>query len=100
MSLGIVTEHLISLIAKQVNDNGLVVWYHPDGAYAATPPVLNLADSLPTSTRAPRPARSSPTTRSVRSPWNAATSTANGTTASRHGPGRPGDMFSLFCISS
>ena len=35
MSPGIVTEHLISLIAKQVNDNGLVVWYDPDGAYAA-----------------------------------------------------------------
>ena len=26
MSLGIVTEHLISLIAKQVNDNGVVDW--------------------------------------------------------------------------
>lgn len=34
MSPGIVTEHLISLIAKQVNDNGLVVWYDPDGAFA------------------------------------------------------------------
>ncbi len=35
MSNGIVTKYLISLIAKQVNDNGLVVWYDPDGAYAA-----------------------------------------------------------------
>jgi hypothetical protein len=34
MSPGIVTEHLISLIAKQVNYNGLVVWYDPDGAFA------------------------------------------------------------------
>lgn len=34
MSLGIVTEHLISLISKQVNDNGLVVWYDPGGVYA------------------------------------------------------------------
>ena len=41
MSLGIVTEHLISLIAKQVNDNGLVVWYDPDGEYAAALPALN-----------------------------------------------------------
>jgi len=32
MSIGIVTEHLISLVIKQVNDNGLVVWYDPDGA--------------------------------------------------------------------
>ena len=45
MSLGIVTEHLISLIAKQVNDNGLVVWYDPDGAYAAALPSLNLSDT-------------------------------------------------------
>jgi len=45
MSLGIVTEHLISLIAKQVNDNGLVVWYDPDGAYAAALPALNLPDT-------------------------------------------------------
>jgi hypothetical protein len=29
MSVGTVTEHLIGLIAKQVNDNGLVVWYDP-----------------------------------------------------------------------
>ncbi len=45
MSLGIVTEHLTSLIAKQVNDNGLVVWYDPDGAYAAALPALNLPDT-------------------------------------------------------
>ena len=45
MSLGIVTEHLLSLIAKQVSDNGLVVWYDPDGAYAAALPSLNLPDT-------------------------------------------------------
>lgn len=45
MSLGIVTEHLISLIAKQVNDNGLVVWYDPDGVYAAALPSLTLPDT-------------------------------------------------------
>lgn len=32
--MGIVSEHLRNLIAKQVDDNGLVVWYDPDGAYA------------------------------------------------------------------
>lgn len=32
--MGIVTEHLIGLIAKQVDDRGLVVWYDPEGAYA------------------------------------------------------------------
>lgn len=45
MSIGIVTGHLISLIARQVNDNGLVVWYDPDGAYAAALPKLNLPDT-------------------------------------------------------
>ncbi len=42
---GIVTEHLIGLIAKQVNDNGLVVWYDPDGAYASAMAALNLPDT-------------------------------------------------------
>ena len=42
---GIVTEHLISLIAKQVNDNGLVVWYDPDGVYADALAVLDLPDT-------------------------------------------------------
>ncbi|MBW1912131.1 MAG: hypothetical protein JRI43_02955 [Deltaproteobacteria bacterium] len=32
--MGIVSEYLFNLIAKQVDDNGLVVWYDPDGAYA------------------------------------------------------------------
>ena len=41
MSHGIVTEHLISLVAKQVNDHGLVVWYDPDGVYADTLASLN-----------------------------------------------------------
>jgi hypothetical protein len=42
MSIGTVTEHLIGLIAKQVKDNGLVVWYDPDGVYADALPSLNL----------------------------------------------------------
>jgi len=45
MSNGIVTQHLISLIAKQVNANGLVVWYDPDGSYAAALPALDLPDT-------------------------------------------------------
>ncbi|HBL24226.1 MAG TPA: hypothetical protein DDZ40_08930 [Deltaproteobacteria bacterium] len=45
MGIGIVTKHLINLIAKQVNDNGLVVWYDPDGVYADVLPSLNLSDT-------------------------------------------------------
>ncbi len=45
MSKGIVTEHLISLIAKQVNDKGCVVWYDPDGAYESLLPALDLPDT-------------------------------------------------------
>jgi len=29
-----VTVYLISLIAKQVDENGLVVWYDPGGDYS------------------------------------------------------------------
>src|ERR1700750_974527 len=32
--MGIVTEHLRQLIAKQVNDRSLVVWYDPERYYA------------------------------------------------------------------
>jgi hypothetical protein len=45
MSIGIVTEHLISLIAKQVDDNGLVVWYDPDGTYADVAKILQIRDT-------------------------------------------------------
>ncbi len=45
MNSGVVTNHLISLIAKQVNDIGLVVWYDPEGAYADVVPALNLPDT-------------------------------------------------------
>ena len=31
--MGKVTDHLLSLIAKQVDDNGIVVWYDPERAY-------------------------------------------------------------------
>ncbi len=31
--MAVVTEHLVQLIAKQVDDKGLVVWYDPEQAY-------------------------------------------------------------------
>ncbi|MCX6091053.1 MAG: PglZ domain-containing protein [Candidatus Atribacteria bacterium] len=43
--MGIVSEYVCNLIAKQVNDNGLVVWYDPDGAYADVVAVLDLPDT-------------------------------------------------------
>lgn len=46
MNPGIVTQHIISLIARQVNDNGLVVWYDPDGAYEAALPALDLPNTV------------------------------------------------------
>jgi len=45
IKIGIVTEYLRNLLAKQVNDNGLVVWYDPDGVYADVVPSLNLPDT-------------------------------------------------------
>jgi hypothetical protein len=35
MSEGAVTRHLFDLIAKQVEDHRLVVWYDPERAYSA-----------------------------------------------------------------
>jgi hypothetical protein len=43
---GIVTQHLISLIAKQVEDNGLVVWHDPDHAYSEVAEALELSDTM------------------------------------------------------
>jgi hypothetical protein len=31
--VAVVTEHLLQLIARQVEDRGLVVWYDPERAY-------------------------------------------------------------------
>ena len=45
MSRGVVTEHLIGLIEKQVDDNGLVVWYDPDAAYSEVVKALELPDT-------------------------------------------------------
>jgi hypothetical protein len=38
--MGIVTEHLISIVSKHVTDHGIVVWYDPEGHYS------NFAESL------------------------------------------------------
>jgi len=35
MSQGVVSKHLYDLIAKQVDDHALVVWYDPEGHYRA-----------------------------------------------------------------
>ncbi|MFB1488526.1 MULTISPECIES: PglZ domain-containing protein [unclassified Thiocapsa] len=42
---GPVTKHLAQLIAKQVEDKGLVVWYDPERAYAAAAAELGLPDT-------------------------------------------------------
>ena len=38
--MGTVSDFLFNLVAKQVDDDGVVVWYDPDGVYveAAYPP--------------------------------------------------------------
>jgi len=43
--MGVVTEHLRNQIAKQVDDNGLVIWYDPNSVYASALPALNLPDT-------------------------------------------------------
>ena len=35
MSRGVVSKYLVGLIAKQVDDHALVVWYDPEGHYRA-----------------------------------------------------------------
>ena len=32
--MGIVSKYIHNLIAKQLNDNGIVVWYDPKGAWS------------------------------------------------------------------
>lgn len=41
MTTSIVTAHLVRLIAKQVDDKGLVVWHDPELAYDAVAAGLN-----------------------------------------------------------
>ena len=40
--MAVVTESLVQLIAKQVDEKGLVVWYDPEQAYAAAAAELSL----------------------------------------------------------
>src|SRR6266404_2053043 len=40
--MAVVTESLVQLIAKQVDDKGLVVWYDPEKAYGAVAAELQL----------------------------------------------------------
>ncbi|MFI5460913.1 MAG: PglZ domain-containing protein [Isosphaerales bacterium] len=43
--MAIVTDYLLQLIAKQVDDRGLVVWYDPEQAYDAAAAELHLANT-------------------------------------------------------
>jgi hypothetical protein len=45
MSHGVVTEYLKSLISKQVDDRGLVVWYDPEQACGAVVADLHLPNT-------------------------------------------------------
>lgn len=40
--MAVVTEHLVQLIVKQVDDRGLVVWYDPEQAYGSAAAELSL----------------------------------------------------------
>jgi hypothetical protein len=48
MNHGIVTDYLFQLIAKQVDDRGLVDWYDPEQAYVAVSAELNLPNATVT----------------------------------------------------
>lgn len=43
--MAVVTEHLVQLIAKQVDDKGLVVWYDPEQAYGSAAAELSLPNT-------------------------------------------------------
>ena len=43
--MAVVTESLVQLIAKQVDDQGLVVWYDPEQAYGAVAAELHLPNT-------------------------------------------------------
>ncbi len=45
MNRGVVTEHLVSLVARQVDDRGLVVWYDPEQAYGGAVADLQLPNT-------------------------------------------------------
>ena len=43
--MGTVSDYIFNLIAKQVDDYGLVVWYDPDGVHAEAANALDLPDT-------------------------------------------------------
>lgn len=43
--MGKITEYLISLITKQVDDKGIVVWYDPEKAYKGVIDHLSILDT-------------------------------------------------------
>ena len=43
--MGVVTESLVQLVAKQVDEKGLVVWYDPEQAYGAVAARLSLPNT-------------------------------------------------------
>jgi hypothetical protein len=43
--MGVVSKYILNLIAKQVEDNGIVDWYDPDRAYSEAVKALDLAGS-------------------------------------------------------
>ena len=43
--MGVVTEALVQMIAKQVDDKGLVVWYDPEQAYHSAAAALSLPNA-------------------------------------------------------
>jgi hypothetical protein len=45
MSTGIVTSYLFNLVAKQVENHRLVVWYDPEQAYATVAAELELPNT-------------------------------------------------------
>jgi hypothetical protein len=45
MRTGVVTQHLFDMIAKQVEDHRLVVWYDPDHSYLETAKELELPNA-------------------------------------------------------
>jgi len=46
MSVGVVTQHLYELIAKQVDDHRLIVWYDPDQVYSAVVDEFELPNTI------------------------------------------------------
>jgi len=43
--MGKVTEYLINLITKQVENNGIVVWYDPEKTYTGVIETLSIPDT-------------------------------------------------------